>query len=86
METVKVSVQCDAKSYWVAIDEQDVDLVRGAHDLEPGEHVLSWWILGKPGQKISIAVTRDATVLASVKASTIRPGRVMAGGVKVFTS
>jgi hypothetical protein len=88
MAQVTISVSSNAQAYWVAVDDQDVPLAngQGAIDLSPGEHVLTWWLVGATGQKISIDVKENATILTQVKGSSIPAGRVKAGGAKRFAS
>lgn len=89
MAQVTITVSSNAQAYWVAVDDQDVDLTddQATIDLPSGEHILAWWLFGAAGQKINIAVTEaDGTVLTQVKGSSIPAGRIKAGGAKRFAS
>lgn len=86
MDKVDISVACEGDAFWVAIDKGDVAPSPPQHSLPKGDHFLLWSFEGKPGQKISIKVTRGDEVLVSVKASKIRDDAIVGGGSKLFRS
>lgn len=89
MPTLQISVTSTAQTYWVAVDDQDVPLVDGVGQVEvaAGEHILSWWMMGKAGDTLSIvgASPPGGAVCVSVKGSKIPPPHSRGGGVKRFS-
>lgn len=56
MPTVKFDVSTKARAYWIAVDDKDVRLVngKGSAELKSGDHILTWWMIGRGGTAMSI--------------------------------
>lgn len=64
----------DGLKYWLAVDDQDLQVVNGraAARLERGaEHVLVWWMIGDPGDSLSIEGKDGQRTVVTVKESRI---------------
>jgi hypothetical protein len=60
MKTIKIEWDAKGTGCWLALD--DVDLPDGNAgnvkvDRDAGLHLLTWWMIGKPGDKIKIDVS-----------------------------
>lgn len=80
-------VAADGLRYWLAIDEQDLQVVNGqaVARLERGmEHVLIWWMIGDAGDSLSIEGKDGERVVVAVKESKIPPGATKAAGYRRF--
>lgn len=82
MAEVKIKVEAKGTAYWVAVDERDIDLANGVAtvQLASGIHYLTWWMIGKPGDSIKIAVTAGSTSLGKIE-TKITSGQDKAAGV-----
>lgn len=77
----------DAMRYWLAVDERDMKLVNGVggFDLEESEeHVLVWWMIGNPGDALSIVGTQGQRAVVAVKESKIPVGSNKGAGYRKF--
>lgn len=73
--------------YWLAVDEHDVVLTNGIGDInldESAEHVLVWWMVGNPGDAISIEGTQAQKSVVSVKNSRIPNNTSKGAGYRRF--
>ena len=71
---VDFKVTGTAATYWIAVDDQDVPLVNGISSIELEQtsgHVLFWWMIGNPGQSLSIVGVRGTKPVVTVKESKI---------------
>jgi hypothetical protein len=82
MADVKIKVEAKGIGYWVAMDDKDIDLVNGskAISLNAGIHYLSWWMIGKPGDSIKIAVSAGSNSLGKIE-TKITSGQDKAAGL-----
>ena len=82
MKDVKIKVEAKGTAFWVAVDESDVDLASGEQtiQLDPGIHYLTWWMIGRPGDGIKIAVNSGGRSLGKVE-TKITTGQDKAAGV-----
>ena len=85
MALVKFKVESKAKAYWIAVDDKDVRLVdgEGSADLKPGEHILTWWMLGKGGDAMTITGATSAKEVVKAT-SRIPPGQGSHANAKRF--
>ena len=69
MANVKIKVEAKGTGYWVAVDDKDISLANGAAtiQLNAGIHYLTWWMIGKPGDSIKIAVTTGNSTLGKIE-------------------
>jgi hypothetical protein len=86
MPTLTIKAQSTAQAYWIAVDDQDVEMTndQGQVQVAAGEHHLFWWIMGVAGNTLAITVDNGPTRVATVKGSKIPAGRSRGGGVKPF--
>jgi len=91
MSTVNIKITATPseglKAYWVAVDDQDVKLVDGvgAVNIEASaQHILSWWLMGNPGESMGILGQVSGQAVVQVQRSGIPAGRVRGGGCKPF--
>lgn len=83
---IRVSA-ADGLSYWLAIDDHDLTVVNGSSSIDlddQAEHVLLWWMVGEPGNVLSIVGTDGARVVVAVKESKIPDGSNMGAGYRKF--
>jgi hypothetical protein len=82
MADVKIKVDAKGTAYWIAVDDEDIDLTNGETTitLPAGIHYLSWWMIGKPGDTIKIAVTSGSKSLGKIE-TKITSGEDKAAGV-----
>ena len=74
--------------YWLAVDEQDIELTNGKAvvQLQQGtEHVLIWWMVGNPGDMVSIIGKDGAREVVNVKGSAVPDGATKGAGYRRFT-
>ena len=77
----------DQMAYWIAVDEHDVTLVngKGTVALEQGvEHVLVWWMIGNPGDALSITGADGTRQVVNIKESKIPPNTNKGAGYRRF--
>jgi hypothetical protein len=73
--------------YWLAVDERDVHLASGVGGLdleESEEHILIWWMIGNPGDSLSIVGTQGKHAVVTVKGSKIPAGSSKGAGYRKF--
>jgi hypothetical protein len=81
---VTLNVVADADAFWIAIDEHDVPN-GGSVSLTIGaEHVLVWWMMGKPGSGVTITGTDPAGNTVVTRKSKIPEDKTRGAGVKYF--
>jgi hypothetical protein len=77
----------DGAAYWLKVEKQPIVVVNGVGglDLDEGEHTLYWWLVGNPGNTLSVVGKQDAKVVVEVKDRKIPQGQNEAEGYKPFT-
>jgi hypothetical protein len=78
----------DSLRYWLAVDEVDLTLINGVGtiDLEESqEHVVVWWMVGNPGDSLSIEGTDGQRLVVNVKNSKVPSGSSKGAGYRRFT-
>jgi hypothetical protein len=86
----QVSVEVKASKlsgFWVAIDEHDLKLRGGKHELtlESGDHVLVWWMMGNAGGTLGVEATDSrGNVVCKLKESKIPDGETLNAGTLRF--
>lgn len=86
MAVVKFDVSSKARAYWIAVDDKDVRLVngKGSADLKAGAHILTWWMVGKGGDAMSITGATPSKEVVKV-ATKIPLGEGSHANAKRFT-
>jgi hypothetical protein len=84
--TVKFEVTSKARAYWIAVDDKDVRLVngKGAANLKAGDHILTWWMIGRGGDTMTIIGTTPGKEVVKVT-SKIPIGEGSHANAKKFT-
>lgn len=85
MTRVNVKVESDADAYAVWIDKQGVRLIDGVggRDLPPGEHYITWIILGAPGKKAKVTLSKAGAAIKTMN-SVIAAGKQHEADVDYF--
>ncbi len=76
----------ESMRYWLAVDERDVKLQNGIGRLDlddSEEHVLIWWMIGEPGDTLSIEGKAGEKSVVKVK-SKIPAGSSKGSGFRRF--
>jgi hypothetical protein len=79
----------DNLRYWLAIDEQDLNVTQGEVivDLEMGsQYVLIWWMIGNPGDALAIVGKAGDREVVNVKESKVPAGTSKGAGYRKFTT
>ena len=77
----------ESMRYWLAVDERDVKLTNGVGGLnldDSDEHILIWWMIGEPGDTLSIEGKAGEKSVVKVK-SKIPDGASKGSGFRRFT-
>jgi hypothetical protein len=77
----------DGMAYWLAVDDHDIAMAGGVGQLaleESVEHVLVWWMVGNPGNTLSITGTEGQRTVVTVKESKIPAGSSKGAGYRKF--
>jgi hypothetical protein len=88
MPTVKIKVKVSASptmKYWLAIDQTDLTITNGESSValsDVEEHVLIWWMVGNPGDVLSVTGSAGLTEVFSVKESKIPVGKTKGAGFR----
>ena len=64
MKTIKIDWDAKGAACWLALDDQDLPGGNKGSDTaqrDPGTYLLTWWMIGKPGDKIKIDVSVAGT-------------------------
>jgi hypothetical protein len=87
MARIEITAKSTAKTYWIAVDDQDVDMRNdfGSVTVPSGDHFIYWGMYGAPGDKLEIEVKAGTAVLTTVPPNAIPNGWSVGGGVKPFS-
>ena len=86
MARIEITAETDAKLYWIAVDDQDVDMRNGFGSIAvpAGKHMLHWGMHGAAGNTLSVRVTHNDSVLVEVDKDPIPDGWDRGGGLARF--
>lgn len=70
MRKVDIAVSGSVAGYWLWIDAAPLAVVggRGAVELEPGRHLLTWVMAGETGETLNVTLSRGIRTLVPRRA------------------
>ena len=77
----------DGMAYWLAVDSKDVKMTNGKGEVTvdgSGNHILVWWMVGEPGDALSIEGKEGTRIVVGVKETKIPSGSSKGAGYKRF--